>query len=233
MKSNHLLATLLITAVAATHSPAANADYTIKCESHKDRYKTCSLRESGYVRIERQISKASCRKGRDWDFNRREIWVDNNCKAKFTVERKYNNYNYYNDNRKRKHKSDNDAGKAIAAVAGIAILGALLNGKDSDNYSTKYDSENYYGSRHSSYVPGWAVGKFRGYNNEYGVEVSMKIDSDGRISAVTNGESIYGYYNDSGVHFGGMTFDISRTPQGFETRQHGDYRNTVRYHRVR
>lgn len=228
--------TLVLALAATTFAPVALGDYTIRCESTNHNYKTCPIRTSGYVRVERQLSKHKdnkCQRGRNWDFNKREIWVDGNCKAEFLVEE---SYNYKNNN--RGSSSSKDAGKAVAAIAGIAILGAILssqdkNSKDYNNYNTKYDSDNYYGSRHTSYVPGWASGKFRGYNNEYSAEVAMKINSDGRMNGTAGGGNIHGYFNDGKLHIGNITFDVTRTPQGFETRQHGDYRNTVRYHRVR
>lgn len=231
MKINQTFPALLVVLAAGTFSATAFADYTIRCISDHKLYQTCRIDNSGYVRLERQLSHSKgCVKGRSWDFNRREIWVDNGCKAEFMVEE---GYKHNNSN----HSSSHDAGKAVAAIAGIAILGAILNSQDKDNsnsnnFGTKYDSDNYYGSRHTSYVPGWATGKFRGYNNQYSSEVSMNIHEDGRVDASADGQRIHGYYNDDQVHIGNFTFDITRTPHGFETRQHGDYRNTVRYIRV-
>lgn len=235
MKINTLAPTLILALAVTAFSPNAVADYTIRCESTNHNYNTCPISTSGYVRVERQLSKHNknkCIRGRNWDFNKREIWVDGNCKAEFLVEERYN----YNN--KRHKSSSSDAGKAVAAIAGIAILGAILGSQDKDhkdynNYTTKYESDNYYGSRHTSYVPGWATGEFRGYNNEYSADVRMTINSDGRMNGNTGGGNIHGYFNDGQLHVGNISFDVTRTPQGFETRQHGDYRNTVRYHRVR
>ncbi len=241
MKFSATIPMLALAVAATTISPDAFADYTVKCESFQKNYKTCKLNKyHGYVRLERKLRNSkSCVKGRTWDFNRREIWVDEGCKAEFFVETPYGynkNNNNYNYDSGRKSSSSSDAGKAVAAIAGIAILGALLGDKDGkyddDYYSTKYDSDNYYGSRHNSYVPGWAKGKFRGYNEQYGEPVSMKIDSEGKVKVNAGGQSMYGYYNDDKIHIGNITFDVVRTPRGFETRQHGDFRNTVRYSRA-
>jgi len=233
MKLTKTLPILVFAVAAGSFTPNAFADYTIRCESNNKEYQTCKINNSGYVRLERQLSHSkSCEKGRSWDFNRRQIWVDKGCKAEFTVE---DRYGYSKD--KHHGSSSSDAGKAVAAIAGIAILGAILGNEDKDssssnNYSTKYDSDNYYGSRHTSYMPSWIIGDFRGYNNQYSTEVSMNIHEDGRVNTMVNGERIHGYYNDDQIHVGNYIFDVSRTPHGFETRQHGDYRNTVRYHRT-
>jgi len=232
MKIKQILPSLLFAIAAGSFTPNAFADYTIRCESFNKDYKSCRVSNPGYVRLKRTLSKSqNCTQGRSWDYNNREIWVDDGCKAEFIIEDRYDHRNNNKHN-----SSSSDAGKAVAAIAGIAILGAILGNKNGDkdnhDYNSKYDSDRYYGSRHTSYVPDWAIGKFRGYNEKYGSEVTMKISEDGRVSANANGEKIHGYYNDDRLHIGEFTFDISRNPNGFETRQHGDYRNTVRYYRV-
>ena len=74
---------------------------------------------------------------------------------------------------------------AIAGVIlGAAILGALASNKEHRD-DEQYRDENYYGSRHSSYIPRWMVGTFRGYNPQYGAEVEMRISEDGRVVAET------------------------------------------------
>ena len=234
MKFSKALPTLIFAVAAGSFTPNVYADYSIRCESNNKEYNTCRVSNSGYVRLERELSHSKgCQQGRSWDFNRRQIWVDKGCKAEFTVEDRYS----YNNSKHHDSSSSSDAGKAVAAIAGIAILGAILGSDDKNNnshndYSTKYDSDNYDGSRHTSYMPGWVTGDFRGYNNQYSSEVSMSIHEDGRVNATVDGEKIHGYYNDDQIHLGNYTFDVSRTPHGFETRQHGDYRNTVRYHRT-
>ncbi len=76
-------AALVVTLAVA---PLAHADYTLTCGSVGGRHNTCRLTEPGYVSIVRQISGAKCDQGRSWDYDRREIWVDNGCEAEFRVE---------------------------------------------------------------------------------------------------------------------------------------------------
>jgi hypothetical protein len=171
------------------------------------------------VTIERRISGARCDQGRSWDFDRREIWVDRGCEADFRVET---------------HGESSDsknAAKVVGAVAAVAILGALVANKDHVDDS-RYRDESYYGSRHTSYVPGWMVGTFRGYNAQYGADVEMRIEPDGRMTAQTRGETIRGWVNDGELHAGGAVFSINQTREGFVTAQQGDRFNEVRYRRA-
>jgi hypothetical protein len=186
-------------ALALVAAPVAHADYTITCGSEGGRHKTCSLREPGYVSVARQISGARCEQGRSWDFDRREIWVDNGCEAEFRVETWPQSYGSPGYSQGSSGSSSRDAAVAAGVIAGAAILGALVNNKDhQDDY--KYRDPNYYGPRHTSYVPGWMVGTFRGYNPMYGAEVVMTIRPDGRMTANSQGQVMNGYINDDQLH---------------------------------
>jgi hypothetical protein len=195
------------------------ADYTVRCGSIDGQHNTCRLSQPGYVTIERKISGARCDQGRSWDFDRREIWVDRGCEADFRVET---------------HGESSDsknAAKVVGAVAAVAILGALVANKDHVD-DARYRDDNYYGSRHTSYIPGWMVGTFRGYNAQYGADVEMRIEPDGRMTAQTRGETIRGWVNDGELHAGGAVFSIDQTREGFVTAQQGDRFNEVRYRRA-
>ena len=86
MKSSRLPSRCLTFVAALCLSPSVLADYTVRCGSDGHRYRTCRLQEPGYVTLEKKISGAACVQGRSWDFNRREIWVDDGCEADFRVE---------------------------------------------------------------------------------------------------------------------------------------------------
>lgn len=217
-KSRTPLVATLVAALSILPAPAAFADYTVRCGSDGGRYRTCRLNDAGYVSIDRQISGARCDQGRSWDYNRREIWVDHGCEADFRVET-----GSHDDSRK-------DAKIAAGVVAGALLLGALA--AKNNNNDSKYSDSNYQGSRHSSYVPRWMVGRFRGYNPNYNADVEMTIEADGRVVTDANGTRIRGWINDGVLHVGNYIFSIDQTREGFVTSQQGDRHNEVRYRRV-
>lgn len=197
---------------------AAVAETHITCKSDNYHYQSCSLNGPGHVRLVKQISKVKCRQGRNWDYDRRSIWVDDGCSAKFAVS-----YNQH-------HDSNSDVGKAIGAIAGAVIIGAIANEVDKHD---KYKDDDYHGGRHSSYVPSWMVGKFRGFNDKYNSEVTLKIKSDGVVKAKIDGTKVQWFVNNEELHVGPSVFDITRAKNGFYTNQHGNRSNEVKYTRVR
>lgn len=198
-------------------SVAAVAETQITCKSKNYQYNSCKLDRPGHVRLVKQLSNRKCRQGKTWDYDRRSIWVDDGCAAKFAV-----NYN-------KEYDSSSDAGKALGVIAGAIIVGAIA--KEIDKHD-KYSDSNYHGGRHSSYVPRWMVGKFRGYNEQYNADVVLKIKSDGQVTAKVQGTKLSGFVNNEELHIGTSVFDITRSTNGFYTNQHGDRSNEVKYHRV-
>jgi hypothetical protein len=218
LMQNHVNRTLAIAAATLLLSSAAAAKEYITCKSNDYHYKSCTLDRPGHVRLAKQLSEVKCRQGKNWDYDRRSIWVDDGCAAKFAV-----NYN-------EQHDSGSDVGKAIGAIAGAVIIGALANQLDKHD---KYLDDDYHGGRHSSYVPSWMVGKFRGYNDQYNSEVTLKITSDGVVKANIEGTKVQGFVNNEELHVGSRIFDVTRSHNGFYTNQHGDRTNEVKYTRIR
>lgn len=214
---------LLIALASATPSTAF-ADYSVTCASEGYKHSTCSLSKAGRVTLKRQISrKTRCDQGRNWDYDRRQIWVDDGCAAEFQVE--------------SSSRDSKDLGSAVGLVAAAVLLGALTDtdkNKDSNHgRAEQYQNDNYYGPRHSSYVADWMVGQFRGVNVKYNnTEVLMTVKSDGQLSALASGQEIRGYINDGYVHIGDSVFTINRSREGFVTSQVGDQDNVVRYQRI-
>jgi hypothetical protein len=60
---------------------------TLICESD-GRRRFCAADTSFGVHIARQISRSDCVEGRTWGFNNNGIWVDNGCRAEFTLGRR-------------------------------------------------------------------------------------------------------------------------------------------------
>ena len=66
-------------------SPSASAEQIIRCRSDDYQYNHCPTREHGPIRLTQQISKSACVEGRTWGYDRRGVWVDQGCDAKFRV----------------------------------------------------------------------------------------------------------------------------------------------------
>lgn len=58
---------------------------TIACQSINNGKSVCPIDTSHGVQLSRQISKNDCVRGKDWGFDENSVWVDNGCRAEFTV----------------------------------------------------------------------------------------------------------------------------------------------------
>jgi hypothetical protein len=215
----------LLALTSLSWSTTASADYSVTCESRNKSYQRCPISQAGYVTLSRNLSKADCVKGRNWDFDRREIWVDDGCRAKFNV-----------DTSSHSSHGSSDGAKVAGALVGLAVLGAIVHNQDHKN-DHRYQDDQYYGSRHSSYVPGWMVGTFEGYNPQFGATITLTIDDDGqaRGNADSRGGTarINGWISNEELHVGDSIFRINQTRDGFTTSEVGDHYNQVHYRRVR
>jgi len=170
------LASLLL--LCALPAPA-EASYTISCNSSGYRYQYCSANTNGYVRLLNQTSSAPCIRGRSWGSDGGGVWVNNGCAANFEVGG--------NDG------GGGNAGAAVAAGVGLAILGAIIAIGDNDNnsYPPSYPPP-YAGG--SGPVPGWAIGTFNG--SLWGQPQTLQINPDGGVNVwYRNGGSARGWYS--------------------------------------
>ena len=206
---------------AGTYAPQAGADQTVSCASERYQYTECSIPDHGYVRLQQRTSKAECTQGRSWDYDRRHIWVDDGCAGDFVVETRHHT-NGHDD-----HKGE----AAVAAVAGLAILAAAVaaSNDDRNSHDNRYSDNSYHHGGHSSYVPNWMIGSFRGFNMRYQKPVNIEISSDGRAVVDAAGNRLKGYVNDERLYIGDLEFDIERAGDGFNTIEHGNRSNQVHY----
>ncbi len=82
---------------------------SIKCESDKGGFRLCPVRNmrDKEIELEKQLSKTSCRKGQSWGLSKRGIWVDNGCRAWFSVTSyQARDYDDQYDHRDRYHHND-------------------------------------------------------------------------------------------------------------------------------
>ncbi len=198
----------------------AHADDYVTCESRNGHYQSCRISTAGYVTLDRQLSGTACTQGRTWDYDRREVWVDDGCRARFRVHTDTSGH----------HDGSHAAKVAAGVLIGAAILGAIASNANKDD---KYEDEAYQGPRHTSYVPRWMVGTFEGYNALYDADVTLTIESNGRATAWSRGETVHGWINDGRLNVGDTTFDIDLSRDGLVTSQVGDRQNEVRYRRQR
>lgn len=57
----------------------------ISCESSDMQRQRCDIAVKAGVDLFRQVSKTRCVRGRNWDWDAGGIWVDNGCRAEFSV----------------------------------------------------------------------------------------------------------------------------------------------------
>lgn len=209
-----------VLSVALTSTPL-QADQTIRCESRHHQYNMCRVDTHGYVWLKRQHSRAECIQGRSWDYDRRGIWVDDNCVADFVVESRHHT------NGHKDHKGEN----AVAAAAAVALIAAVVSASSNNKHDDRYHDDDYHHGGHASYLPDWMIGKFKGYNMKYGSEVKLDISEEGRAKATVEGTRLTGYVNDGRLYVGDAEFNIERAGDGFNTVQIGDRSNKVHYSR--
>ena len=209
-----LLTCVAIISASLISTPVV-ADQSVTCKSRKHEYKMCRVDTHGYVRLVREHSRSKCMQGKTWDYDQRGIWVDSNCSADFVIETRH-----HTDG----HKDHNGKG-AVVAGAAIALIAAAVISSSKNKHEDRYHDESYGHSGHASYLPGWMVGEFKGYNMQYGADVNMVISEDGRVKANVQGTKLHGYVNDSRLYIGDAEFYIERAGEGFNTVQAGDRSN--------
>jgi hypothetical protein len=181
----HLIAVTFV--MLLTLPAAVQARYTISCSSHNYRYQYCGANTDGYARLVSQRSKAACIRGRTWGYDNGGVWVNNGCSADFEVGG---------------GSRSGNAGAAVAAGVGLAILGSIIANQDQDNdydpppsypYPQPYPQPPSYS--YGSSVPGWAVGTFHG-TNAAGQQQTITINPDGGVTLRNRSGGVErGYYS--------------------------------------
>jgi len=170
----------------------AHARYTISCSSNNYRYQYCGANTDGYARLLNQQSRAACVRGRTWGFDNGGVWVNNGCSGQFEVGGS-------------SRSGGGNAGAAVAAGVGLAILGAIIANQDQDNdggyapppqrYPQAYPAPYPTPYPYESAVPSWAIGTFRG-TNAAGQPQTISINPDGAVTLRNRSGSVErGYYS--------------------------------------
>jgi len=169
----------------------------IECRSSGYRYNYCRADTGNRVELIRRNSGSACDFGRSWGYDNRGIWVDNGCAATFRYGRS---------------GGGSDAGKIVAGVAAVAILGAILsshNDQRNDRDDGHRDDGGY------ARVPDWAIGRFTGEDRDNGVRVDMSVDRDGRIRGWYGRDDIDGQIEGNRAWLGNRGYDLVPMRDGF------------------
>jgi len=121
-----LLSFFPVIAILATISPQALADEIITCKSHNYKYNHCDTdSRPDYAKVHKQRSNTDCKRGRNWDYDRGGIWVDDGCAADFLIESDDNNddrHDSHNNHNSNQHNySDSYNGGDGETMYGITI----------------------------------------------------------------------------------------------------------------
>ena len=135
------IAAICLLALTVPVIPARADERTITCESRNYRYSYCRADTDNRVTLSRQRSSTRCRLWDNWGYDNRGVWVDRGCAADFRVG--------------KGGSGGKEAAIAGAAVAGVVIAAAIAANRDKNH--------------HSDSVPSWAIGTFRGYDEEHAV----------------------------------------------------------------
>ena len=84
IKQNRFLL-ILAAVLAASIAGTASAQSTLRCESKDGRMQLCRFEGAGTVQLDRQLSSDACVEGQSWGINGNTVWVDNGCRADFTL----------------------------------------------------------------------------------------------------------------------------------------------------
>jgi hypothetical protein len=191
MRAVLLFAAAATVAVGGVAPPTpALADSYITCASQDYQRSWCPVYSPGQVWLDRQYSsgRGSCVEGSTWGRDRRGIWVDGGCRARFRVE---DRYGYYPDNSYPDYGSNkrDDTGALVGGLLlGGLVVGALAAANSEKNKSTS-------GSSGSSSASGVAVEACRmeAVNRVAAYGQRPRIDRITTTTASSGGWTVQGY----------------------------------------
>ncbi|MEO8605762.1 MAG: DUF3011 domain-containing protein [bacterium] len=220
--SPHRLVVALLTGACAllASCPPALAARVVRCESQSSRYRYCRVDTHGKVKVKKQLSDKDCQRGRTWGFDRSGIWVDHGCRADFSVGGGGGS------------DSGSSTGSSVAlglgAAAGVALLGALLNGQDSSAKAPVADAQAAYpaggGSSASQANPNqWTVGTFSGYDARRKTELQLTLSPNGQaLAEIPKHASVAGFVQGDVLRLGDEVFTLSPEGSGLRATRSGN-----------
>jgi hypothetical protein len=136
-----LMVTATLAATCAAPAPPAYAASYVDCSSSGYSRSYCPINTNGGVSLDRQYSgggKGACNEGDTWGYDRRGIWVDRGCRARFRVGDNYGGGDHHGGKDK-----DNTAAVAGGLLIGALLVGAIAasNKKDKDADQSAYGGD--------------------------------------------------------------------------------------------
>ncbi|NJN46494.1 MAG: DUF3011 domain-containing protein [Candidatus Competibacteraceae bacterium] len=230
----------VVLGLALSSSPLVSVAKTIKCSSKNFRYQYCQVDTDGYVRLEKRLSDAPCKRGRSWGYDYDGVWVDEGCGARFEVGR-YDDDD--DDDDYDKDDDDKDDKKKVlttaAVIGGLALIGTLMsNNKTPADTGNRYSYPDQYPNNSGtpdgqSSVPEWALGTFRGYDSLYKIELELTVTPDGVVNGYANQAPVQGNISGDQMQIGQFTFHMDQVEDGFRATRADDSHNQVFYQRIR
>lgn len=136
-----VLAAAATTVVGVAPPVTARADSYVTCSSQNYQRNWCPVYSGGRAYLDRQYSdnRGPCMEGSTWGQDRRGIWVDRGCRARFRVQDSYGqypnygypDYGYPNNN----HKKDDTGALIGGLLIGGLLVGAMAAAANENNAS--------------------------------------------------------------------------------------------------
>lgn len=145
-----VLSTLVVWFAAAG---LAQADRVVVCESQDEKHRWCPTDTRGGVTLDEQISDSLCVYNVTWGYDRRGIWVDKGCRARFRV-------GDWTDAGSVTCESENERYRLCPAdtTGGVALVEQLSDSPCRPNVTWGYDQRGIWvdnGCRARFKVGGW------------------------------------------------------------------------------
>lgn len=201
----------------------ARAGREVSCESSSMRRTYCGIGRHGDVRLLSNQGPWPCRQNETWGVEPEGIWVDQNCRGRFSVD---------------DESSGGNSGAAIAAgVIGLAAIAAIAahNNRRDDNPPPPPDyggGPNYGGPGYG--YPTWMIGRYSGYAYRDRQNLTVEIGPSGRVISRGDREPSYGrVFGDQVAFDNGVRFFVQPIPGGLRLTQVQDRNHVIDLQRVR
>jgi hypothetical protein len=182
----------------------------VKCESTNDKYKYCSAKTDGQVRMIEQVSDARCEQGMSWGYDKQGVWVDHNCSAEFEVGR----------------SGPSTSEKVMAgATAGVAILQAMMAGSQPAAAAPA--------AAEATPAAAFPGGTFQATHPKSGQQYYLTVDGAGSVEGRVNDKSFFGKVKGNQIYVCAAAFSFRPDGDGVLVYQAGKESEGVRFTRVK